>query len=284
MNYEVLTNSIKRKKRSMSKKILLLLLLFSSICRGQDYYIPQTNHNYQPRQQNTYKDTNKKVSCFFSFDLGISQPLRDYGAKTTSNNFMIIGPDSTNGKGFANLGFHLSISGGIFITPNFGFCTKFTYNQNNFDADYLNLLTTGQCSYSILGDYGIYEFMGGGFGNFQLGKTTSIWVQGMVGLINANFPAFSIYNLPGYQYLSWNFNLTNSNAFVYSLSIGFEKGLSQNISLIGTVSYSGAELSFIQTYYYSGPYTNLPPPYTQATPVTMAFGSLDFSAGLLFHL
>lgn len=269
------------------RRLLCALILFSSVCYGQDYYIPRTSH--QPRQGNSNRDSIKRTASFISFNLGVSVPLREYAQKTTTTNFMVIGPDSTNGKGFANTGFHGNMNGGVFITPSFGLCTNIAYNDNTFDESTLNALVSTtpstNCTYTINGSYSIWQIMGGAFGNFQLGRTTTLWVQGMAGLINASFPSFSIYNLPNFPYVSWNFTLPNANAFAYSLNISFEKATSENVSLIATVSYTGAELSYPSlTYNYTSPYYTFPPPYTQHTPVTMAFGSLDISVGLLFHL
>jgi hypothetical protein len=273
------------------RRLLFAFILFASVCHGQDYYIPPANHNPHAGYSNSRKDTLKKVTSFISFDLGVSIPLREYAEKTTTNNFMIIGTDSTNGKGFANVGFHGSLCSGVFITPSFGACLKIVYNENSFDESSINTMVNGipngNYIYSINGSYNIWQFMVGAFGNFQLGRTTSVWIQGMGGFIDANFPSFSIYNLPPnlfIPYLSWNFTLPDATDFAYSLSISFEKGLSQNVSLIGTASYSGAELVYPGiSYNFTGPYTNLPS-YTQTTPVTMAYGSLDISVGLLFHL
>jgi len=269
------------------RRLLCVFMLFSSVCSAQDYYIPLSSH--QLRHVSSYKDSLKKTSSFISFNLGISIPMQQYGEKTTSSNFMVIGPDSTNGKGFANVGFHGNMNGGIFITPSFGVCAKVAYNENTFDESTLNLLVSTtpstNCTYTINGNYSIWQFMGGIFGNIQLGKTTSVWVQGMAGLINANFPSFSIYNLPNLNYVSWNFTLPNAYNLAYSLSLSFEKATSQNVSLLATLSYTGAELIYPSlTYNYSSPYYIFPPPYTQNTPVTMSFGSLDISVGLLFHL
>lgn len=268
------------------RRLLCAFILLASVCNGQDYYMPPVNHH--PGHGNNWKDSIKKAAFFFSFDMGVSVPFKDYASRDTTRNFMIIGPDSTNGKGFANAGFHAGFSGGFFLTPNFGLCAKVAYNQNSFDETTLNLLVNGNYSYSINDNYSIWQFMGGIFGNFQTGKSSSVWLQGMIGLINANFPSFSIYNLPQNlfpPYLSWNFTLSNASDFAWCVSASYEKAISENVSLLGTVCYTGSELVYPSlTYNLSGPYYNLPPPYTQNTPVTMSFGSLDFSVGLLFHL
>lgn len=254
-------------------------------CMAQDYYVPPSS--YHPGRIHTWHDSTPRVSFFFSFDVGVSVPLRNYGSRDTTRNFMIYGPDSTHGKGFANTGFHGSISGGIFITPYMGFCVKIAYNQNTFDQSTLNLLVNGQYIYAINSDYTIWQFMGGVFGNLQVGKKSSLWVQGMAGLINANFPSFSIYNFPLNIFppnISWNFTFPDANDLAYSLSVSYEKPFSLNASFIATASYTGSELIYPTfTYNLSGPYSNLPPPHTQHTPMTMSFGSLDFSVGLLFH-
>lgn len=264
------------------KRIFCALILCSSLCKAQEYYVPRSN--YKPVHTHSWKDSAHHVSFFFSFGAGVSVPMRDYGSRDTTRNFMVIGPDSTHGKGFANVGFHGNMSGGIFITPYMGFCVKLAYNQNTFDETTLNVLINGQYTYTINGDYDIWQFMGGVFGDFPLGKKSSLWVQGTIGLINANFPSFSIYNLPNLPYLSWDFTLQNANSLAYSASLMYEQAISANVSIIATASYTGSELSYpFMTYEYSGPYTNLPPAYTQHTPVTMSFGSLDFSVGLLFH-
>lgn len=266
-------------KRILASAVLLLGLVSA---RAQDYYIPRSN--YKPVQSHSWKDSVHHVSYFFSFDMGVSVPMRDYGSRDTTHNFMIISPDSTHGKGFANVGFHTTLAGGVFVTPYMGFCVKIAYNENTFDETTLNGLINGRYTYTVNGNYDIWQFMGGFFGDFPLSKKSSLWVKGMVGLINADFPSFSIYNIPGLPYLSWDFTLQNANNLAYSLSLMYEQNISSNVSVIGTVSYSGAELNFpFMTYEFSGPYTNLPPPYTQHTPVTMSFGSLDFSVGLLFH-
>lgn len=206
---------------------------------------------------------------------------------------MIWGPDSTNGKGFANVGYHGNMSFGAVLSPPpgpvaFGICGKIGFDVNNFDEMTLNQLVNGAYTYSVNGNYTIWQFMGGAFADFQLGRTTSVRIQGMAGLINANFPSFSIYNLPVppfLPYLSWNFTLPDASDFAYSLSIDFEKGISKRTSIALTVSYTGAELSYPGlTYNFSGPYLGLPPAYTQNTPVTMAYGSLDITIGILFHL
>jgi len=266
------------------KRILLAIVLFFMLTPGkaQEYYIPRTN--YKPVHSHSWKDSVRHISFFFSFDAGVSIPMRDYSSHDTTHNFMIISPDTTHGKGFANVGFHGSLAGGVFITPYVGFCVKIAYNQNSFDETDLNLLINGRYTYTINGDYSIWQFMGGVFGDFPLGKKSSLWVHGMIGLINVNFPSFSIYNLPGLPYLSWDFTLQNANNLAYSVSLMYERTISTNVSIIGTAAYTGSQLSFPNpTYEFSGPYYNLPPPYTQHTPVTMSFGSLDFSVGLLFH-
>jgi hypothetical protein len=269
------------------KKILLSAVLLFLLTRGkaQDYYIPRTN--YHPKHIHTWKDSIPRITYFFSFDIGISIPMRDYGSRDTTHNFMIYGPDSTNGKGFANVGFHASVSAGIFITPSVGVCAKIANNVNTFDQSSLNLLVNGQYSYAINDNYQIWQYMGGIFGNFHLGKKSSLWVQGMVGLINANFPSFSIYNLPQKSFppnLSWDFTFPDANDLAYSLSLTYEKPISFNVSLIATATYTGSELIYPTfTYSFSGPYTGLPQPYTQNTPITMSFGSLDISVGMLFH-
>jgi hypothetical protein len=218
----------------------------------------------------------------------LSVPLKDFGSKDTARNFMVIGPDSTNGKGFANLGFHGSATGGVYINPQFGFCAKIAYNENTFDGSTLNTIINGNYTYSINSNYSIWQFMGGIFINLQTDKNSAFWFQAMVGDINANFPSFSIYNLPARQfppYLSWNFTLPNANDLAYMVSIGYEKALSRNIGFMVTLSYTGSELVYPSlTYNFTGPYTNLPQPYTQHTAVTMSFGSVDFGAGLIFHL
>jgi hypothetical protein len=267
------------------RRIVCALILFSSVCSAQDYYMPRVSHR---PNDGSRKDSSKKTATFISLDFGFSIPLRDFGNKDTARNFMIIGPDSTHAKGFANVGFHGSATGGIYITPTFGVCGKIGYNENTFDESTLNLLVNGAYSYTINGNYSIWQFMGGFFGNFQTRKNSWVWIQAMGGVINANFPSFSIYNLPTNlfpQYISWNFTLPNATDFAYSLSIGYEISLSQNVSFLSTLTYTGSELVYPSlTYDLSGPYYNLPPPYTQNTPVTMSFGSLDFSVGLLFHL
>ena len=261
-NFRLKKNSVKR------ASLFLGLILFYSVCRAQDYYRPPVSH--QPRHNNGWKD---------------SVPMRDFGSRDTTRNFMIIGPDSTNGKGFANVGFHASANGGIFITPNFGVSLKIGYNENTFDDATLNLLINGRYDYTINNNYTIWQFMGGVFGNFPLGKKSSLWVNGMAGLINANFPSFSIYNMPNFPAdVSWNFTLPNANDFAYSFSIAYEKPISENISFTGTVSYTGSELAYPSlSWSLTGPYTQLPIYYTQHYPVTMSFGTLDFAIGLLFH-
>ncbi len=265
------------------KKIIYLFILFSSFCHAQDYY-------YQPVQphQSNYtkpKDTLRFKNYFFSFSIGLSLPVRDYGSRDTSRNFMIYGPDSSHAKGFANLGFHASINGGVFLTPHVGLAVKIAYNENSFDQNTLNTILNGNYSYSINGNYHIWQIMGGAFVNYRVDKESWLWVQGMVGLINADFPSFSILGLPVFPpQISWNFTLPNANAVAYSLSIGYEKAISQNVSFITTLTYLGAELSYPSlTYDITGPYTGLPLPYTQHYPVTMSFGSIDFSLGLIVH-
>lgn len=265
------------------KKVFCALLLFSSLCNAQDYYIPHAMH--RPGQNHKWSDTTSKITYFFSFDLGVSIPMRDYGSTDTTHNFMIYGPDSTHGKGFAKTGFYGSISGGAFITPNFGVCAKIAYNENTFDESMINLLVNGQYNYTINDHFVVWQFMGGAFADIRIGKRASVWVQGMAGLIHANFPSFSIYNAYFFPpYISWNFSLPNANDLAYSASLSYEQPISANVSVMLTASYTGAELVYpTLTYNLSGPYYNLPPPYTQHTPVTMSFGSMNLSAGLLFH-
>lgn len=268
--------------------VSLFFALSSSLftyCKAQDYYVPSADHHHG--HAHTWKDSLHRISFFYSFDLGVSVPLRDFGSRDTTHNFMIYGPDSTHGKGFANTGFHGSMSGGVFITPYMGLCAKIGYNENTFDETMLNLLVSGQYAYSINDNYSIWQFMGGVFGDFPLGKKSSVWVQGMVGLINVNFPSFSIYNLPQNifpPYVSWNFSFPNASDLAYSVSITYEKPISTNVSLTVTGSYTGSDLMYpTLSYTLTGPYSGLPISHTQDTPVTMSFGSLDFSVGLLFH-
>jgi hypothetical protein len=271
------------------KKIIFLFILFSSFCYGQDYYYPPTQYHSTPYAKP--RDSLKGTAFFFSFDLGLSLPVRDYGSKDTARNFMIIGPDSTHGKGFANLGFHAHIEGGVFLSQNYGIAVKIAYNENSFDETTLNGIINGNYDYAINSNYNIWQFMGGVFGNYQADKNSTLWVQGMVGVIEANFPSFTIYNLPASiappsLSISWNFSFPNATDFAYSLSIGYEKRISQNMSFITTLCYSGAELVYpALSYTLTSPYSTTNPffSHTQNTPVTMPFGSVDFSLGLLFH-
>jgi opacity protein-like surface antigen len=273
------------------KRFIFLFILISSFCYGQDYYNPP------PARQNAVPYTRLKDTTsannpwFFSFNLGLSVPVRDYGSKDTSHNFMIIGPDSTHGKGFANLGFHASINGGIFLSKNYGIAIKIAYNQNSFDETGLNTIINGNYDYSINSSFFIWQFMGGVFGNYQVDRNSWFWVQGMVGVIHANFPSFSIYNLPAYVAptsldVSWNFTFPDASNFAYSLSAGYEKAISHNVSFITTLTYSGSELVYPGlSYNLTSPFTVTNPFYThtQSTPITMSFGSVDFSLGLIFH-
>jgi hypothetical protein len=257
------------------KRILFLLILFSSACMAQDYYYQPKPAPYT-RPHSAYKDSLHQRMFFLSINAGLSVPLRDYGSKDTAHNFMIIGPDSTNGKGFANIGFHGCIKGGIFLGPNYGLVGKLGLNYNTFDASTLNTIINGYYYYTINGGFSIWQFMGGAFANFKLEDNQSIWLEGMIGAVDANFPSFTvtIYNL------AFNFDLQNATDFAWSLDMGYEKEITDNVSFVANITYTASELIYpTQTYnkYYYGS-------YTQHTPVTMSFGSLDFSIGLLFHL
>ncbi len=270
---------------AMKRTMFCFMVLFyfhSSffILQAQDYARPST-HNYTRPYTTSGRDSLRFKKMFFSFNAGVAVPEGEYASRDTAKNFMILGPpDSTDGKGFANIGFHFNLNGGIFITPHFGIIAKAAFDYNTFDEIALNSSLGSNLSYTIDESYHILQYMFGIFGRFNIDNTSFIWVQGTVGLINANFPSFTgtvIYNKQAYLY---TFSLDNANVFAYSLGFGLEKEIHGPLSFILNASYTGSELSY-PTMTYNRYYTSS---YTQNTPVTMSFGSIDITMGLLFHL
>ncbi len=260
----------------ITKRFLFLFILWSSFCTAQDYV--QTNRPNYTRPFQKYNDSLRKRNFFISVAFGIAYPTGEYGSKDTAHNFMIIGPDSTNAKGFANLGFHANISAGVFISKHVGVMGKFALDYNTFDVSTLNAYVNGlNYQYTLNEPFYIKQYMLGLFGNFKTNPTTTIWLQGMAGLISANFPAFTV-TINTYNF---DFNLEDANVFAYSLGLGCEKMISHSTGFLFNLTYTGSELVY-PTMSYNRYYN--PPPYTQNTPVTMAFGSLDFTIGVVFHL
>jgi hypothetical protein len=280
----------------MQKQLVILLFALSSSlfapqnCGAQDYYTPPSRfrqpvaHNSQDSMRQTHVQQSTQKPFFFSFNAGLSFPVKDFGNKDTAKNFMVIGPDSTNAKGFANVGFHIAVSGGYFLTPNFGVLAKFGYNYNTFNASALNNIINGYYYYDIDGSFSIWQAMGGLFGNFQLSHNASFWVQGMIGTMYANFPSFSILLGPE----SINGSLPHSSTLAYSGGIGFEFVITPITSFNINLSYTSSGVIYPTfSYTYLGTYPGWPPngyTYKQNTAVTMNYGDIDLTIGLLFHL
>ncbi len=265
----------------MAKRIFLpMFILFTYWCQAQDYYMPR-NPASSPKPQNyaRFKDSIPAKRYFIALNLGISIPLGGFGEKDTNQYFMIpTNTDSTHAKGFANVGFHINAKGGIFLSQNFGLLAKVGYSVNTFDANSLNSIINGYYYYSVSGNYSIWQIMGGAFIRLPISDATSFRAEGMLGGIYANYPTASVSN----SLETISFKLSNASDFAYSLSIGIEQEIDDNFSFTGGITYTGAELNYpTATYTYSGTVAGT---YYQRYPVSMSYGSLDFSIGLIYHL
>lgn len=266
------------------KKALIILItfhfsLFTSLCSAQDVY----RHAPPPGSIYTkYKDTLHQKAFFFSFNAGLSAPLRQFASKDTSNNFMsLISNNTSNAQGFAQMGYHASVKGGIFLSQNFGVLAKIQYNYNTYDVSALNTILNGAYYYTINGNFNIWQFMGGGFFNAKLSRNLSVWVDGMAGDIIANYPSFTAL-IGGLE--TYSGTVTPSKGLGYAFSTSLEAAINENVSFLFAISYTGAIFSYPTSSYSEtiGSATSLP--YTQYTPITMSYGSLDFSIGFLVHL
>ncbi len=267
------------------KKIfgILLCTFHFSLCTlsAQDYYRHPVTPPENYRQNNHFKDSLQRKSFFFAFNAGLSVPLRSFGSKDTAADFMIpTNSDSTHAKGFATVGFHIDAKAGYFLFPQFGLLAKISYNYNSFDANTLNNIINGYYYYTVNGGYSIWQFMGGVFGNFQVSPVSSLWIEGMIGDIHANFPSFSVSD----GYVTLTGRLADANNLAGSLSIGIDYTINDNVSFIGSLSYSGATLSYPTSYYTGSGKGYVTSSYTQIHAITMPYGNLDLSIGLIFKL
>jgi hypothetical protein len=286
---QLLANTYLCNSMKIIKHILALLVLSSSLCSAQDYYQPPSRFSNTPHTHSLIDTARPKSeqfgqsSFFFSFTAGVSIPMRDFGSKDTSQYFMIpTNTDSTHAKGFANVGFHFTLKGGFSLTPNFGLMADISYNYNTFDAATLNNIINGAYYYSITGNYNIWQFMGGAFLRFEANPTTFFRIEGMLGDIRSGYPSFSVSN--GSETISGT--LSPASDLCYSFSLGLEEEINETVSFIAEINYTGADLSYpTSRYTYSGFGVPPVPPFTftQNYPVTMPYGSLKFSVGVLFH-
>lgn len=266
----------------MIKRLLCILLLCSSLCSAQDYYMPRSpSHPTGPMNRYTAKDSLKRKNFFISFNAGVSIPLGDFGKKDTNNLFIIpTNSDSVNAKGFANIGFHFNAKGGVFLTPNIGLLAKIGYSYTTFDANTLNNIINGYYYYTIVGNYNILQVMGGGFANFPVSQNTSIWVEGMLGNITTGYPSISVSN----GVYTIDISPSTANDLAYSFSFGLEQVINPTLSFMANLSYTGAEISYPTCDYTFIGYATNPITVHQIHPVTMSYGSIDISIGLMFHL
>jgi hypothetical protein len=255
-------------------------LLTALLCGAQDYYMPRKAAP-APQQYPHFKDSVPKKMYFISVNAGISVPLGGFGEKDTNQFFMIpTNNDSTHAKGFANVGFHINAKGGIYLSQNFGFLAKVGYSVQTFDANTLNNIINGYYYYSISGNYSIWQVMGGAFISLPINESTFFRAEVMLGGIYANYPTATVSN----SVESIKFSLSNASDFAYSLNAGIEQVINDNFSFIGSITYTGAELNYpTATYTYLINGVNVGTFY-QRYPVSMSYGSLDFSIGLIYHL
>ena len=257
-----------------------LSLLTSVHCGAQDYYMPRNPAPTIKQQPYRHlKDSLPKRMYFISVNAGVSVPDGGFGEKDTTGFFMIpTNTDSTHAKGFANVGFHLNVKGGIYLSPTFGLLAKVGYSVHTYDANTLNNIINGYYYYTVNGNYSIWQVMGGAFLNLPLNELTSIRLEGMLGGIYSNYPTASVSN----SIETINFSLSNASDLAYSLSVSVEQVINDRTSFVAGITYTGATLSYpTATYTYTGLVTGT---YYQRYPISMSYGTIDFSIGMLFHL
>lgn len=266
-------------KKALIILITLHLSLYTHVCSAQDTYrhAPPPGSIYAK-----YKDTLHQKPFFFSFNAGLSAPLRQFASKDTSANFMILtNNNNSTAKGYAQMGYQGFVNGGIFLSQNLGLLAKIQYNYNTYDVSSLNTTINGYYYYTLNGNYNIWQFMGGGFFTFKLAHSTNVWVDAMAGDIIANYPSYTAL-ISGIE--TYSGTLSQAKDLAYSFSTSLEFVINQNASFLFTVSYTGAILSYPTSTYSETIYSIPSLPYTQYTPITMTYGSLDFSIGFLFHI
>jgi hypothetical protein len=227
------------------------------------------------------KDSLRPKAFFISVHAGVSIPVSAFGKKDTTANFMILtNTNSSNAVGFAKTGINLSAKGGYSISENFGVLAKVGYNYNAYDANTLNTILNGTYYYTLSGNYNIWQFMGGGFASYQPNPATTLRFEAMGGGIVANYPNF-LASIGGVETLSGS--LAQAHDFAYSFAICIDQAINQTVSFTGTISYTGALLTY-PTSSYTLASGSVSTSYVQHTPISMPYGSIDFSIGFMFHL
>lgn len=247
------------------KKLLFCFILFSSACNAQDMSVIPTG-----------KDTFEFHRFFASVNAGLSMPSGDYG---TANTIGI--PDSTNVYGFANFGYNLHIHAGIFITGKLGALLNASLTHNSLNQEIYNVNATGNTYFHIGGPFNMWQCMAGVFYRFELENDQFICVEGLGGIIFANYPQINFYN----GFTSYTKTYESARNALFCISASYEKMLNENIGFLFGASYSYAKISYpTVTYVFSGQgvgtlYFN----HTQELPTIMSYGSTEITAGINFH-
>ncbi len=247
------------------RKLFLAFILLPAFCSAQDVITPKS---FIP-------DTLLFNHYFVALHAGGSMPYANYGSADPNT-----GSYNLSNQGFANLGYNLDITGGVFITPKFGVIANTTlthnsFNQNIFNSNFFSIY------FHFNGPYNIFQYMGGGFYNYKFNAYQSLLIYGMAGLIDANFPPVSFSD----GQTNFTETLQNAKDVAFRVGLTYEKLLSEDIGLVLNGSYTGALLHYpTATFVYSGFgagtfYLD----HVQTNPIRMTYGSLDVSIGFSLH-
>ncbi len=247
------------------KKILVAIVLFSSMCQAQDTAVSvKKKHN---GFINYLKDTTRKRNFFFSLNAGLGIPVLDYGSTDIYKSYVFY--DTNRVVGMAVNGFHFNITAGALFIPQIGIVVKAGMDISSIDERIFSLANP---TWHYSGGYKMWQLTGGLIFRFKIAKRSHVFIQPMIGIIQANYPTYTINN-DSLQLFKASFVSSVNTAF--NISGGFENELNPTISWYYTLGYTYSRIEYT-SYSFTIP--------SGPMPLVMTFGSMQATVGFIFHL
>ena len=221
--------------------------------------------------------------CFFiSLSGGIGLPLLNFGSPT----YPAYNQDNSFRTGYATKGLNVNLTGGYYISDDFGFLVKFNYNADGFNAtSYVknSYLSTDSNATVTGSSYVIESYLAGIIFKMPEGLAStnnkfSITAYALAGIMHVSNSTINEMHFGGSSLLKE----PSANALELNVGLGATYSLTKNIGLLLNIDLLAGNPMFAN-YTITGT-GNIPAVTTYNYKTYMSTAILNTSLGLIIHL